>query len=653
MVCEGARVHWNVHPQGTKCSNQRGAQVALPLLCVLSPMHKLRTQVAIICLSILSLACGLEATGSGVASSQETAEEAYDHPNLDATSGALQPDTVSSQFPGEIQPDQWSVVATTGASGAPGHRKATLSNSVQVPTGFQMRNYSGPVSGGVAALGQTRQISPGETWVTNSQMMVGATCFSVMFWYRESDGAFLLAHPPSEQVVFVIPGLNSTDGGVQPLKNISPPKISGTPAVGQTLTASPGDWSLATTQTQYQWQRGGANIAGATAQTYVVLATDASQNLRVVVSVKSGTQLASATSAEVKIGSTTGKVWTVATSAQLVAAMKSSAGGDTILMQSGVYSTLTVSDVVKNGVVTIRAATPNNPPRFTSNPAMSLRRLTNFAFEGFKCELSGATETNGGVTRATVGSKCIEFYALTNVTFRHNWFDFFGQGIVTASGSLADVAGQVSKNVVIENNRFTRRAMDAIRIFRPVNGLTIRRNIFENDLVDASRASESTRHPDIIQFATSAVAAGSSNVLIEQNKITVFDGYSHTFFLFSERASISGITSADAFHNNVTVRNNDIIAPHRNAIAFGGVKNAVASGNRLRSSPPNNYASEPIINFYSGCTGSVSNNTAPGPANAQTTGALSNVTQSGNVWNTETATPKNWVELTGLAGPQL
>ncbi len=48
-------------------------------------------------------------------------------------------------------------------------------------------------------------------------------------------------------------------------------KITGTPAVGQILTASP---SSAFTASTYQWTRNGTNISGATAQTYTVQAAD-------------------------------------------------------------------------------------------------------------------------------------------------------------------------------------------------------------------------------------------------------------------------------------------------------------------------------------------------------------------------------------------
>jgi hypothetical protein len=66
----------------------------------------------------------------------------------------------------------------------------------------------------------------------------------------------------------------------------APPAVTGTPQQGQTVTASPGTWSGAPTFT-YQWQHCDAtgaactDVAGATASTYAVTATDVAFTLRV------------------------------------------------------------------------------------------------------------------------------------------------------------------------------------------------------------------------------------------------------------------------------------------------------------------------------------------------------------------------------------
>jgi hypothetical protein len=72
-----------------------------------------------------------------------------------------------------------------------------------------------------------------------------------------------------------------------PPVNTTLPTISGTPRVGQTLTASNGTWTNSPTAYQYQWQRcradgaGCVAVAGATEKTYVLVAADAGRTMRV------------------------------------------------------------------------------------------------------------------------------------------------------------------------------------------------------------------------------------------------------------------------------------------------------------------------------------------------------------------------------------
>ena len=84
--------------------------------------------------------------------------------------------------------------------------------------------------------------------------------------------------------------------------NTAPPTISGTPAVGATLTATNGTWNGTPTGYTYAWGRCDANgnscatISGAAAQTYLLSQADAGTTLRVTVTATNSAGSTAATS---------------------------------------------------------------------------------------------------------------------------------------------------------------------------------------------------------------------------------------------------------------------------------------------------------------------------------------------------------------------
>lgn len=86
-------------------------------------------------------------------------------------------------------------------------------------------------------------------------------------------------------------------------KNTAPPTISGTPKVGQTLSADPGSWSGNPTSFTYQWQQCDIDVAacstliGATGKTYAVPLADLGYRLRVAVTAHNAKGSTAATSA--------------------------------------------------------------------------------------------------------------------------------------------------------------------------------------------------------------------------------------------------------------------------------------------------------------------------------------------------------------------
>ena len=121
------------------------------------------------------------------------------------------------------------------------------------------------------------------TWFRGKRVIVGAT--SSTYTLTTSD----LNKKIRVTVVASRPGFTSVTR-TSITRTVGPgvfdasptPTITGTTAVGSTLTAVPGVWTPAATLS-YQWNRNGAPITGATASTYAVTGIDAGATLSVTV----------------------------------------------------------------------------------------------------------------------------------------------------------------------------------------------------------------------------------------------------------------------------------------------------------------------------------------------------------------------------------
>ena len=91
---------------------------------------------------------------------------------------------------------------------------------------------------------------------------------------------------------------------VRPPIGVTPPAISGTPAVGATLTADTGTWDGDPTSYQFQWLRCSTSctpIAGATDKVYTATSADRGAEVAVTVTANNGGGSASQTSASTAV----------------------------------------------------------------------------------------------------------------------------------------------------------------------------------------------------------------------------------------------------------------------------------------------------------------------------------------------------------------
>ena len=114
--------------------------------------------------------------------------------------------------------------------------------------------------------------------------------------YYDDQSSMASANPVTVQQGATTPEIGATLVRKEPV-NTAPPVVSGTPAVGQTLSCSTGTWTGEPTPTYiYAWLRNGSAIAGASASTYGVQAADRGAGLACQVTATNKSGSASATS---------------------------------------------------------------------------------------------------------------------------------------------------------------------------------------------------------------------------------------------------------------------------------------------------------------------------------------------------------------------
>jgi Zn-dependent metalloprotease len=216
-------------------------------------------------------------------------------------------DAVQSSY-SAVAADAGSSLAVRVTASGEGRNDTTTTSSAVGPIALaSFSSASASISGSPRvgqALSASSTWSPAPTsrgyeWLRNGSVIPGA---STATYRLEPDD---LGTTISVRVTVARPGFGPgtvTSSALGPVTTgliaAGKPRISGTPALGQTLTAAPGSWSPVETALAFQWLRNGVPIAGASSSTYVATSADLGTALSVRVSgTRAGYTPTSATSA--------------------------------------------------------------------------------------------------------------------------------------------------------------------------------------------------------------------------------------------------------------------------------------------------------------------------------------------------------------------
>ncbi|HZE07054.1 MAG TPA: hypothetical protein VE127_17630, partial [Solirubrobacteraceae bacterium] len=207
----------------------------------------------------------------------------------------------------------------TSATSLDSSMESLLDTPGSIAAGTAPTNTAPPVISGTAQMGQTLTAS-GDAWSNSSALVTyqwfhclasaptncseisqptGNTLVLDQSKLGDLTGQLIEVQAQASVPGASSPAVTSAPVTVQPPLGVpaisTPPAISGTPQVGQTLTEIPGKWTNSPTSITYQWQQcntagtGCTAIPGATGQTYTLSSSDAGDTIVVQETAKNAT----------------------------------------------------------------------------------------------------------------------------------------------------------------------------------------------------------------------------------------------------------------------------------------------------------------------------------------------------------------------------
>lgn len=324
---------------------------------------------------------------------------------------------------------------------------------------------------------------------------------------------------------------------------------------------------------------------------------------------------------------------TVTNATELMDALLSATGGETISLEAGDYGELNLHGVKSPGhfsyadAVTIKSADDASPASFSG---MELYEVHGLKFEDITFDYSYEEEH-------TFREKPFNVLSSSDITFEGSTFDGdtakdhpdeaydgYGYGIglwvrysddviVTDSEFKEFYRGAVftdSTNIVATDNDVHSMSSDGFN-FTEVQNVLVENNYFH----DFDKPDASTAHMDFIQFWTGSTDAPSTDIVIRGNYFDSGDGHwTQSIFMRNELVD-TGQAGKEMYYNNILIEDNVIYNSHSNAIEIGEGNSITIQNNTLIQNDENwdnGFINMPTISVADSSTGvTVTNNIVP------------------------------------------
>src|SRR6056297_2058050 len=290
-------------------------------------------------------------------------------------------------------------------------------------------------------------------------------------------------------------------------------------------------------------------------------------------------------------------IFSVSNADELMTALASAAGGDTIELTGGDYGALALrgdlADFSFDSTVTIVSANPDDPAVISR---LDVREASNIKFDNlmfdyqfsvghpgwmkpFEVRNSDSITFSNSSFRGDFAEGVSEVYdgfgngfglvvsSSENITVEDNHFESWGKGLIISGVTGANITG----------NELTDMREDGMNLIRVEN------TVIENNYIHDFRAhSDDPGHRDMIQlWVLPDHGAPSSDVTIRGNVLDVGDGVWTQGIFMRNGAAEANPEDTSMYWQNITIENNTIYGNHVHGIYVGETINLNIANNSL------------------------------------------------------------------------
>ena len=340
----------------------------------------------------------------------------------------------------------------------------------------------------------------------------------------------------------------------------------------------------------------------------------------------------------------------VSTSAGMISAMSSASPGDEIVLASGNYAAVNVSNILKGATtaswdvldnnIVIRPADINNPPRFNVG-RFEWTNIRGFTLDGinfYGSAIETPTADSGPGTYPDL-TEALKFYDCRNIKMVNCDIRWHKSSLRVTNCDY----------FMVSRCHFYECGIDNIMLYGSSRDLRIWDNVFDRPKIDYGRDTESVRHPDNIQGRVNTSQVGTNpmyRISILRNLFDMDPQSGKPVFLMPQNGLLG------TAYAQCQIEDNMCRTGRSNCIVIGGADNCTIDGNTIISIANKVPQEEPRIwmkgqnNSGGANSGSITNNVMHRAISYSSPAKASDWTISGNIIDpTGVARPTGWTEL--------